>query len=411
MTEQRQRREISAIIRAPNKEQLDKMLLKMERYSARTDMQPIDIHSLREVPGGWEAVVTAHNWNPLGWFREQKKKHDEKKLAAASGTYVHPDIKKQMAKHAKRTVKLQEETGVKGAVTRKLQAPRSLLATERAATAEHLRRKGLEQDLETARAKRRGWLGTQARALGEAAKKDIQTRVETRVGDITRGIEARTAEETTTARMAEAVATEKARIAARGLTRQERIGTTAQRQAAEHAERQRQRFARSATLGRVRTAAGIERDVKEWYGDEWAGIVMKPIKTIPTYGVKIGEGTGLQRGAMYLEKPKEPKLLSPLMRGRGLLGLAQFTASQKTLIAEKFKQKYPGEYDTLYQFAAQRTMKLKPDFEDLYEAAQVSEPEKWQAVVEEVTGGQRPSTLAHDILDIGPSRSTGLTIL
>jgi len=72
MEERYQGREIQATLKAPTSEQLERMLVALNEYSTEHEMEEIQVLKKGKDPdGGWEAVVVAHNFNPLSWAREK----------------------------------------------------------------------------------------------------------------------------------------------------------------------------------------------------------------------------------------------------------------------------------------------------------------------------------------------------
>lgn len=67
-----QGREIQATLKAPTEESLENMLSELEDYAQEVELDEIQVLKKGKDPdGGWEAVVVAHNFNPLSWLKEQ----------------------------------------------------------------------------------------------------------------------------------------------------------------------------------------------------------------------------------------------------------------------------------------------------------------------------------------------------
>lgn len=67
-----QGREITATLQAPNEMDLDMMITDLQDYAQITGMEPIQILSKGPDPdGGYKAVITAHNFNPVTWLTEK----------------------------------------------------------------------------------------------------------------------------------------------------------------------------------------------------------------------------------------------------------------------------------------------------------------------------------------------------
>jgi hypothetical protein len=96
--QQYQGKEILTTIQAPTVDALDDMLEGMRDYAEGEGLEEFTILEKGEDPdGGYRAVISAHNWNPVTWFRERmegryKKKREEEKEVYAT---VKPYIKKE----------------------------------------------------------------------------------------------------------------------------------------------------------------------------------------------------------------------------------------------------------------------------------------------------------------------------
>jgi len=96
--QQYQGKEILTAIQAPTVDALDDMLEGMRDYAEGEGLEEFTILEKGEDPdGGYRAVISAHNWNPVTWFRERmegryKKKREEEKEVYAT---VKPYIKKE----------------------------------------------------------------------------------------------------------------------------------------------------------------------------------------------------------------------------------------------------------------------------------------------------------------------------
>lgn len=67
-----QGREITTTIQAPTSKALDGMIKGMRSYARKQNLGEVEVIQRRRDPdGGYEAIIRAHNWNPLSWIREK----------------------------------------------------------------------------------------------------------------------------------------------------------------------------------------------------------------------------------------------------------------------------------------------------------------------------------------------------
>lgn len=67
-----QGREVTATIKANTKAELDSMLRGIRAYAKRSGMGAVKVLRKHKDPdGGYEAIVQAHNWNPIKWAQER----------------------------------------------------------------------------------------------------------------------------------------------------------------------------------------------------------------------------------------------------------------------------------------------------------------------------------------------------
>jgi len=102
VNERYQGREIQATLKAPTSEQLERMLAALNEYSTNYEMEEIQVLKKGKDPdGGWEAVVVAHNFNPVSWVKE--------KWEARGGGFEARTVKQREARE-ERLKKLRAET-------------------------------------------------------------------------------------------------------------------------------------------------------------------------------------------------------------------------------------------------------------------------------------------------------------
>lgn len=67
-----QGKEFRTHLQANSEEDLNEMIEGLQVYASEHGLEPISVLQRREDPdGGWEAIVLAHNWNPLKWVKEK----------------------------------------------------------------------------------------------------------------------------------------------------------------------------------------------------------------------------------------------------------------------------------------------------------------------------------------------------
>ena len=67
-----QGREITVTVQANTKGQLGRLISGIRRYAQIEGLERIQVVQMRKDPdGGWEAIVRAHNWNPLRASKEK----------------------------------------------------------------------------------------------------------------------------------------------------------------------------------------------------------------------------------------------------------------------------------------------------------------------------------------------------
>jgi len=67
-----QGKEFTASMQAPSRESLETLIEGMQDFAASHSLGEVEVLQLRSDPdGGWEAVVKAHNWNPISWVKEK----------------------------------------------------------------------------------------------------------------------------------------------------------------------------------------------------------------------------------------------------------------------------------------------------------------------------------------------------
>jgi len=72
-----QGRELTSTLQAPSKSSLNSLIGDARKYAKASGMDSFKIlESGRDPDGGYRAIVTAHNWNPISWIKEKigKKK-------------------------------------------------------------------------------------------------------------------------------------------------------------------------------------------------------------------------------------------------------------------------------------------------------------------------------------------------
>lgn len=71
-----QGKEIQSTIKAPTKKDLDEMIKDIKSYARENGLGPVKILRRGKDPdGGYEAIVVAHNWNPVKWVKEKVTSH------------------------------------------------------------------------------------------------------------------------------------------------------------------------------------------------------------------------------------------------------------------------------------------------------------------------------------------------
>lgn len=77
-----QGREFTSTLQAPNKGELNSLVSSARKFARTHHMENFKIlESGKDPDGGYRAIVTAHNWNPINWIKEKikgKKKEEEK---------------------------------------------------------------------------------------------------------------------------------------------------------------------------------------------------------------------------------------------------------------------------------------------------------------------------------------------
>jgi len=82
--ERYQGREVTDHLKAPTKESLDDMISDWKEWAVSQGMEDIKTLSKRKDPdGGWEAIMVAHNWNPITWVKGKLAERKERKIAEA----------------------------------------------------------------------------------------------------------------------------------------------------------------------------------------------------------------------------------------------------------------------------------------------------------------------------------------
>lgn len=73
--EKYQGREFTQYIQAPTKKALEGMIKGTRAYAKRHGLGKVEVLQRRQDPdGGWEAILKAHNWNPIKWLKSRFSK-------------------------------------------------------------------------------------------------------------------------------------------------------------------------------------------------------------------------------------------------------------------------------------------------------------------------------------------------
>lgn len=63
---------LTAIIRGNTKDEVWRIVSEMQAFALENDLEQVEIMSIQPSPaGGWEAIVRAHNFNPLSWAKQK----------------------------------------------------------------------------------------------------------------------------------------------------------------------------------------------------------------------------------------------------------------------------------------------------------------------------------------------------
>jgi len=67
-----QGREFKATLQANSKRELDHLLSGLKEYARENELEDFNLLQYRHDPdGGYEATISAHNWNPISWLKEK----------------------------------------------------------------------------------------------------------------------------------------------------------------------------------------------------------------------------------------------------------------------------------------------------------------------------------------------------
>jgi len=74
-----QGKEFTTNLQANTEAELDALITGLNKYAKQHNIESVQIlQKKRDPDGGWEAVVKAHNWNPIQWVKEKFKEKGEK---------------------------------------------------------------------------------------------------------------------------------------------------------------------------------------------------------------------------------------------------------------------------------------------------------------------------------------------
>ncbi len=145
-----QGREITATLQAPTKDELSMMIDEMQEYASETGLEPIKVLQRGPDPdGGYRAVIVAHNWNPIAWFRKRWEERGggyevrtEKKQKKETARVEELELRgKRRAEEAtfatdvsgRRSAMLQQRATAETALTKERTSELSAIQAERAA--------------------------------------------------------------------------------------------------------------------------------------------------------------------------------------------------------------------------------------------------------------------------------------
>lgn len=113
-----QGKEVEATIQAPDEASLKEMLAQMTRFTSNNGMGKVQILSMGKDPdGGYKAIVTAHNWNPVKWVKEKFSKKEEPVSTSESrilGLAPSPETEEQAEVASEEAGKQAYESYLKG---------------------------------------------------------------------------------------------------------------------------------------------------------------------------------------------------------------------------------------------------------------------------------------------------------
>ena len=90
-----QGKEFTANLQAPNEAELKNLIGGISRYAKQNGLESIRVVDMRPDPdGGWEAVIKAHNWNPLTWVKEKFRKKESPPSGEPAGELPEADIQR-----------------------------------------------------------------------------------------------------------------------------------------------------------------------------------------------------------------------------------------------------------------------------------------------------------------------------
>jgi len=107
-----QGKEFTASVQAPNKEELMNLLSQFSRFAEQNKLEKVSVvHMGPDPDGGWEAVIKAHNWNPVEWVKGKfKKKPTEEPLSYGPSQYqeLQAELERERAYREKEEKEFEE---------------------------------------------------------------------------------------------------------------------------------------------------------------------------------------------------------------------------------------------------------------------------------------------------------------
>ena len=159
-----QGREFRTYLQAPTERELSQMIRGIRTYAKEIGAGPIKVvQKGRDPDGGWEAMVVAHNWNPIKWI---KRKIEERKPEVKA---EHEAEKELLEEEKKRLKKAQKEAEEKAYLEEKQAELRKKYATPEEKKAEELA-KGVEEEARKAKKEERKAQKAEARVTAGEAK-------------------------------------------------------------------------------------------------------------------------------------------------------------------------------------------------------------------------------------------------